>query len=596
MRSKFFIIIGLVLPMLFVFVLSYFTVHQYIQPPLKDDVLHIPNEQNKYYQLKYGWSYNNDNEEEASIVESTPFTLHTEEITTFTTQLLVPKAGEIYSLNLQGIQHPFELWVNDQLVKESDLLPANKLISFYVDNPNVTLKLVITPTTDRIAILQSPLFGEADHMQDSFIRNLLSMLATIILLMFFGINSIVLYFSKQRQKMNLQIGIYFLLIGCTIFLSSKGVGTIFLPYSPNIMIKVKTISAVLAAIPLYLFATSFFDNVISKKKLCSWIYIVAFLIVLIIILPFEISRYLELIIWLSLVALILIISIKLLFYYLKNKSLELRNLMLANTLFYLFGYLILRIYYNIWGTDIPTNFWLIAFAISICLYITLYQNHLLKELSQSKQDVIESRISFFNAQIKPHFIYNALSNIIALCYTDSRKAAYLLGKFSTFLRLLLENNKPTEWITLDKELTLIDAYVEIEKARFSNKISYELQVDEHLKSSKIPPLTIQPLVENAIRHGLFSKIEHGTVHLTIKQQQEKLVITIQDDGVGMTNETVKDLLSGTKKQQGIGILNVVQRLQFIQGSQIDIQSKLGAGTCVILVIPHHNFQNHEQFI
>src|SRR5690606_20581206 len=146
------------------------------------------------------------------------------------------------------------------------------------------------------------------------------------------------------------------------------------------------------------------------------------------------------------------------------------------------------IYYHVWGTDLQTNLWLVNFAISICLYLAWDQNQLVRELEQSKKDAIQSKISFFNAQIKPHFLYNAISNIMALCYTDNVKAAHLLGKFSTYLRIIFENNMQNERIVLEKELALIDAYVEIEQARFPKRISYRLEVDPHLKRLMIPPL------------------------------------------------------------------------------------------------------------
>ena len=573
------------MPLIFIAGFSYLQQKQFTQLPLQNSMLYVPESENSIFQLKNGWRYYDEDTVKMKTIELTPFTLATDKTTVFTTKLHVPNAEEIYSLSLQGIHHPFELWVNDKLIKDYDFMPPNKLINFYVEESDVELKLVITPTTNRIAILQTPLFGQADLMQDFFIRNVLIMLITLVSLTILGIYSIVLYFSKRHQVFHLHIGSYFLLIGASIFLSSKGISTILLPFSPSVLLKLKAISGLLAAIPLFLVIFSFKKQSNSKRNLYIFLMLMALLLVLIPMLPFDLYRLLEFTIWMSLIILLFITFIQLTVYLIKNKQYDLRNLVLCNALLYLFIYLVLRIYYNIWGTDLQTDYWLITFAIFICLYLTLYQNHLVDELEKSKRVAIESRISFFNAQIKPHFIYNALSNIIALCYTDNRRAATLLGKFSTFLRLIFENNKPNEWITLEKELTLIDAYVEIEKARFPNKITYTLKVEDRLKALKIPPLSIQPFVENAIRHGLFNKVEPGNVSLTIEQQQNELVISIADDGIGMSSKTIAHILDGTKEHQGIGILNVVQRLKYIDGSYFHIQSNENEGTRITMKLP-----------
>ena len=198
---------------------------------------------------------------------------------------------------------------------------------------------------------------------------------------------------------------------------------------------------------------------------------------------------------------------------------------------------------------------------------------------------MQSKISFFNAQIKPHFIYNALSNIMALCYIDNMKAAHLLGKFSTYLRFIFENNNSNDAITLQKELSLIDAYVEIEQARFPNKITYSSYVDDALMSLFIPPLVIQPFVENAIRHGLFNQVDEGSVTVTITKQDNILLVIVEDTGIGMEPHVLKNIQRGTYENQGIGVMNVKKRLQLMPNSNVSIDSTPSIGTRVELRIP-----------
>ncbi|WP_341320443.1 histidine kinase [Solibacillus sp. FSL H8-0523] len=575
-------IFSTLLPLFLILTFSYEYQKQFTPAPLQDGVVHLPNEEDALVQLNHGWTY--DVGTRIQLVEATPFTVHTNKVTTFSLKLQVPKAQQIYSVKLAGIHQPFELWVNGQLIKAGSRQAQEKLTHFYVDRSSVDLKLVITPINDRIAFLQTPIFGQTDTMQGFFIKNLIIMLLTLISLTILGVYSITLYFSKEHKILHLQIGIYFLLVSGSLLLSNEGIVAVFLNFSDS-LVKLKTIAGILAAVPLYFIVAAINQVVLSKVKISRFLSIIVLVLFLILIAPLEIYRPLEIIIWGCLIGILFLHLLKLIIYFAKNKQFKLKNILLLNTLFYLLLYLILRIYYNVWGTDFQSNLLLIIFAISICLYLMLYQNQLVSELERSKKEAIQSKISFFNAQIKPHFIYNALSNIMALCYTDNLKAAHLLGKFSTYLRLIFENNTQNDWISLEKELTLIDAYVEIEKARFPDKIHYTLEVDPMSKSLTIPALSIQPFVENAIRHGLFNKEGTGIVSVKTKQQPHELIITIKDDGVGMTPETVATILEGTQEQQGIGVLNVIQRLQYIDNSQFDLHSALHEGTTIVLKIP-----------
>ena len=564
---------------------SYLYQNQFTKPELNEGLLHLQDEE-AIFQLKRGWSYYvNEDDKHKKRLEDVPFTLHTNEVTTFMVQLRVPQSQQIYSLNLEGISQSYELWVNGKLINISSMNTPKKLIHFYVDNQTVDIKLVVTPTNERIAFLQTPVFGQTDSMQVFTLKKLVIALITLICLTILGIYSIIYYFSKHSQVLHLHIGLYFLLVSGSLLLSNNGIGAIMLSLSPSLLLKLKAIIGLLTAIPLYFFVATINKHIISKVKLYLFLSLITFVIILTFITPLEIYGPIEFIIWGCLISIILMYKLKAIIYFIKNSLFDLKHILLIITLFYLIVYLLLRIYYHIRGTDLETSLWLINFAISICLYLTLDQHQLVRDLEKSKRDAIQSKISFFNAQIKPHFIYNAISNIMALCYTDNVKAAQLLGKFSTYLRLIFENNMQNEWVLLEKELTLIDAYVEIEQARFPEKINYQLEVEKHLTGLKIPPLSIQPFVENAIRHGLFNKEDSGTVYVKIHKKVEGLVITIQDDGVGMTRQAIENILKGKKENQGIGVLNIIQRLQFIKNSHFDIQSTPNQGTVVTIKIP-----------
>ncbi|WP_341833446.1 hybrid sensor histidine kinase/response regulator [Paenibacillus pectinilyticus] len=206
-------------------------------------------------------------------------------------------------------------------------------------------------------------------------------------------------------------------------------------------------------------------------------------------------------------------------------------------------------------------------------------------MKTSIQEAIRNELAFHQAQIKPHFLYNALSSVISFCYTDGEKAAYLLSKLSQFLRYILDMDRNDLFVSLHRELELIDAYVEIEKARYGERFEFICYVDESLKHLSIPSLSIQPFVENAIRHGLFEKDGYGTVTLTIQEGDRYLLVTVQDNGIGIPDDLLYQMASGERGSGGIAIMNIRKRLDNLPGASLTISSEMGRGTKVTMYLP-----------
>ncbi|WP_338044193.1 ATP-binding protein [Paenibacillus oryzisoli] len=206
-------------------------------------------------------------------------------------------------------------------------------------------------------------------------------------------------------------------------------------------------------------------------------------------------------------------------------------------------------------------------------------------MKTSIQEAIRSELAFHQAQIKPHFLYNALSSVISFCYTDGEKAAYLLSKLSQFLRYILDMDRNDLFVSLHRELDLIDAYVEIEKARYGERFEFICYVDESLKHLPIPSLCIQPFVENAIRHGFFEKDEYGTVTLTIQEGDGYMQVTVHDNGIGIPDDLLYRMASGERGSGGIAIANIRKRLDTIPGATFMITSEIGRGTKVTMYLP-----------
>ncbi len=210
----------------------------------------------------------------------------------------------------------------------------------------------------------------------------------------------------------------------------------------------------------------------------------------------------------------------------------------------------------------------------------------LLSMKSSMDQAIKNEMAFLQAQIKPHFLYNAISSIISFCYTDGEKAAYLLSMLSRYLRFVFERDHHTMTVPLSMELELIQAYVEIEKARFGERFEFKLHADPGVENLRIPSLSIQPIVENAIRHGLFEKEGPGTVSLSITDGNGYVRFDIMDDGVGMADDIVYQLNTGDRPDgAGIGMTNVRRRLLAMTGASIAFDSALERGTKVTVFLP-----------
>ncbi|HEX21595.1 MAG TPA: sensor histidine kinase [Actinobacteria bacterium] len=207
----------------------------------------------------------------------------------------------------------------------------------------------------------------------------------------------------------------------------------------------------------------------------------------------------------------------------------------------------------------------------------------LSELDKQRNLVLQAEFKALRAQINPHFLFNTLNTIAALCRTEPLKARTLLLRFSDFFRDSLERQSQTT--TFEEELRYVNSYLVLEKARFGNKIKIHREIEPAARNVKIPALIIQPLVENAIKHGM-SDNSVLNLDLSAKLSENELIISVKDDGVGMKFD---DTLLGSSYHEGLGIglKNVSDRLSALYGSAnlISIDSAIGKGTEIILRIP-----------
>jgi two-component system LytT family sensor kinase len=206
------------------------------------------------------------------------------------------------------------------------------------------------------------------------------------------------------------------------------------------------------------------------------------------------------------------------------------------------------------------------------------------KLEEQEKLLLQARMESLQNQINPHFLFNTLNSISSLVRFDPERAREVIFKLATILRRLL--NTTDAFVPLHEELELVDNYLDIEVVRFGRD---KLRVDKELAPESldimVPSMLLQPLVENSIKHGLSSKVEGGRIILRSRVTGDKLILEVEDDGVGMKGSSKAD--STVIPGAGIGMANVSERLQVLYGdaARITVDSQEGQGTLVRIRMP-----------
>jgi Histidine kinase/Histidine kinase-, DNA gyrase B-, and HSP90-like ATPase len=203
----------------------------------------------------------------------------------------------------------------------------------------------------------------------------------------------------------------------------------------------------------------------------------------------------------------------------------------------------------------------------------LVSEHELRELTSRAQ------IRALQAQIRPHFLFNTLNVLSNLIHTDPRKAEDLTEELASVFRYTLDATR-TEWVSLEDELRFVTSYLRIEKARFEGRLGYLIDMEPQTETVRIPPMILQPVVENAVRHGIASRIEGGVVRLSASLSAGQLVLIVEDSGSGLKTEENPD-------RRGIGLKNVRDRLKHIYRDEaiLRLSALQPTGTRVTLTLP-----------
>ncbi|HBE76897.1 MAG TPA: hypothetical protein DDW65_03830 [Firmicutes bacterium] len=206
------------------------------------------------------------------------------------------------------------------------------------------------------------------------------------------------------------------------------------------------------------------------------------------------------------------------------------------------------------------------------------------EAELRKQEVQREKIKALQAQIKPHFLSNSLSTIAFYCRTDSGLAYKLVNDLAVYLQSTFALQSQT--IPWEEELRLVRAYLSIEAARMENRLSFSIEESGNLDECHLPPFTLQPLVENAIRHGLAPLPDGGTLTIIARETPEHYYFAVKDNGQGFDPSQKPNFVPKQDRTPGgIGLSNIEERLQGIYGCGLRIESRRGAGTLISFRIP-----------
>lgn len=224
---------------------------------------------------------------------------------------------------------------------------------------------------------------------------------------------------------------------------------------------------------------------------------------------------------------------------------------------------------TIWDWYIPTLFMLIQFG---CFFAYRYfqenENNIKLE-GELRNTALKSELAAIKAQLNPHFLYNIFNTISASVPAENEKTRRMIAELSDLFRYQLKASQ-VELVPLREEIDFVRKYLDLEKERFQERLEIEINVDAYILDEMVPPMLIQPLVENSVKHGLASLIEGGTICISIHKKDGKLSFEISDNGIGIQNKE-------SVFEKGIGLTNTKLRLEKMYHSHLKLSDNQPQG-------------------
>jgi signal transduction histidine kinase len=244
----------------------------------------------------------------------------------------------------------------------------------------------------------------------------------------------------------------------------------------------------------------------------------------------------------------------------------------------LFGLFYLRGTGKVWDIYIPTLFYFLQFGFFHAYeYWQNFQLQTIKE-QELKQAAQIAEINNYKAQLQPHFLFNTLNSINSTLTKENEAARELIAKLADTFRFAMKINDK-ELIPLKEEIEFNKTCLELEQIRFSDRLKVVYNIDESLLNSLVPPMILQPIIENAVKHGISKSIEGGAISISIQKENNKMLFEIIDTGVG---------LADSKTSSGIGLSNTKKRLAIMYNETLTLENNQPKGAKVFFRIPIQN--------
>jgi len=230
----------------------------------------------------------------------------------------------------------------------------------------------------------------------------------------------------------------------------------------------------------------------------------------------------------------------------------------------------------------------ISIALAGVLWTVLYMKVVVKmrneevRHAEKKLDRKSEEMNAMLSQIKPHFLYNTLNTIQYLCRTDGELAADTISDFSDYLRTNLNFDSNRQIVPFNEELEHVNKYLRIEKLRFKHRlmVKYDIREEDFL----VPTLSLQPIIENAVKHGISKRLNGGTITITTYMGDDDYVIEIKDNGVGFT-EKERQEKEKNPKRKSLGLKNIQNRIENLLDGRLEIVSRKERGTTATIYLP-----------
>lgn len=525
-----------------------------------------------------------------------------------TYRLLVTYPAELSdpALSLKRVTRAFKVYANGELLAEvgkvsgrmDDYQPGYELLTVDLPPEGQELELIIQVANldyARGGLRESPIFGSAKAME----KNSLTMLVLQVFfagsVFIFFIYYLLLFLLQRENRSSLYFSLVCLIAALRALIWGETPLLILFPQAPFVIgIYINYITGYFLLPLVILFVNSIYPALYRKRTIILAIAPNLFFIALLMGPSAMLPLFNDYFYLLMLLQMIFVISL-LLKAVLRRKDYALLMLVSVGTMFTANLADALN-YMGIGKTSITymTMFGTLVVISALSFVQAMQQRDLYEQLlvynkkmleaEELKEKIRSTEIAFLQAQIKPHFLYNALNAIANVSEKDGMQGSSLILDLAAYFRNNVDLKNLDKMATLENELESVRRYFNIEQARFGEKIKLELKVSASL-TEKVPILILQPLVENAVRHGITRRPGGGRVTVSAEKVAAGLAFTIEDNGAGMNVDLIKDILEGKGTSQSVGLLNIHQRLLLYYGRGLTIESEPGHGTKVSFVIP-----------